>query len=222
MFVGGLCLSLFARLFWARLMRTEDKERLFHLYQSRYEEIGHDVRTLGWHGAEDQRLRFKVLCDMADMSKASICDVGCGYGDLATYLSTRFEGFSYTGLDIAPLFLERARELHPKHEFLCADIVEEDFDRQFDYFLLSGAMNFRVDENIKLTKRMLGKMFELAHKGVGINFLSTYVNYQKPHNFHHSPEEMFAFARTLTKWVALRHDYPLWEFTLYLYKEPQS
>jgi trans-aconitate methyltransferase len=158
---------------------------------------------------------------MADMSKTSICDVGCGYGDLATYLSTRFEGFSYTGLDITPLFLERARQLHPAHEFLCADIAEEEFNRRFDYFLVSGAMNFRVDDNMALTTGMLRKMFELADKGVAVNFLSTYVNYEKPHNFHHGPEEMFAFARTLTRRVALRHDYPLWEFTLYLYKESQ-
>ena len=203
-------------------MRKEDKENILRLYQGRYDEIGHDVRTLGWHAQEDQWLRFKVLCDIADLSGASVCDVGCGYGDLATYLKSRFADVSYTGVDIAPLFLERARELHPEHEFFCVDILEEEFDRRADYFVLSGAMNFRVDDNMKLTTGMIRKMFELADKGVAINFLSTYVNYEKPHNFHHSPEEMFAFARTLTKWVALRHDYPLWEFTLYLYKEPKG
>jgi trans-aconitate methyltransferase len=203
-------------------MKEEDKGKLFKLYQSRYDEIGHDVRTLGWHGQEDQWLRFKILCDMADMSGASVCDVGCGYGDLATYLSTRFKDFSYTGVDITPLFLERAKEMHPEHQFLCSDIVEEDFNLRADYFLLSGAMNFRVDDNMKLTTSMLRKMFELANKGVAINFLTTYVNYQKPHNFHHSPEEMLAFALSLTRSVTLRQDYPLWEFSLYLYKEPQA
>jgi SAM-dependent methyltransferase len=203
-------------------MKSEDKENLLSLYKSRYDEIGHGVRTLGWHGQEDQWLRFRILCDMADMSGASICDVGCGYGDLATYLASCGKDCSYTGVDINPAFIEQARVLHPEHEFYCVDIIEEDFDLRADYFLLSGAMNFRVDDNIKLTTGMMRKMFQLANKGVGINFLSTYVNYQKPHNFHHSPEEMFAFARTLTQWTSLRHDYPLWEFTQYLYKEPQA
>jgi trans-aconitate methyltransferase len=203
-------------------MIKEDKETILRLYQRRYEKIGHDMRTLGWPTRGDQWFRFKVLCDIADLSGARVCDVGCGYGDLATYLKTRFEDFSYTGVDIAWLFLERAKELHPEHEFFCADIIEEEFERRADYFILSGAMNFRVRDNMNLTTAMLRKMFELADKGVAINFLSTYVNYEKPHNFHHSPEEMFAFARTLTKWVALRHDYPLWEFTLYLYKEPRT
>lgn len=203
-------------------MKAEDKRKLFELYHSRYQEMGHGVRTLGWHSLTDQRLRFKVLCDIANMSHASICDVGCGYGDLATYLLARFKHFSYTGIDITELFLERAKEMHPEHKFLCLDILDGAFALRADYFLLSGAMNFRVDDNMRLTTTMLRKMFELAEKGVAINFLSTYVNYQKPHNSHHSPEEMFAFARTLTKSVTLRHDYPLWEFTLYLYKEPQA
>lgn len=203
-------------------MKQEDKERLFKLYRSRYDEIGHGVRTLGWRGQEDQWLRFKILCDMADMSGSSICDVGCGYGDLATYLLTRFKKFSYTGIDITELFIKRAKEMHPEHEFLCVDITEGDFALRADYFLISGAMNFRVDDNMALTTTMLSRMFKLANKGVGINFLSTYVTYQKSHNFHHSPEEMFAFARTLTSSITLRHDYPLWEFTLYLYKDPQT
>jgi 2-polyprenyl-3-methyl-5-hydroxy-6-metoxy-1,4-benzoquinol methylase len=201
-------------------MREDEKQRLVELYQRRYDEIGHGVRTLGWHGKSDQWLRFKVLCDISDLSGASICDIGCGYGDLATYLALRFKNFSYTGIDITQLFLERARQQHPEHEFLWLDILEENFARRFDYFFLSGALNFRVRDNMKLTTAMLRKMFELSKKGVGINFLSTYVTYQKEQNFHHNPEALFAFARTLTKWVILRHDYPLWEFTLYLYAEP--
>jgi SAM-dependent methyltransferase len=201
-------------------MKEEDKRRLSELYHARYREMGHGVRTLGWHGREDQWLRFKVLCDLADMSGASICDVGCGYGDLATYLVSRFKGFSYTGIDITELFLERAKQMHPGHKFICLDVMDEQFDLRADYFLLSGALNFRLDDNMSVTRNIVRKIFDLANRGVGVNFLSTYVNYQKPSNFHHSPEEMFAFARTLTKWVALRHDYPLWEFTLYLYKEP--
>jgi hypothetical protein len=68
---------------------------------------------------------------------------------------------------------------------------------------------------------MLTLMFSNASKGVSVNFLTSYVNFQREHNYHHSPEQVFSFAHTLTRRIALRHDYPLWEFTLYLYKEPQ-
>jgi trans-aconitate methyltransferase len=203
-------------------MREEDKEALVKLYEDRYRELGHDVRTLGWHGREDQELRFSVLCDIGDLSGASICDIGCGFGDLLPYLRTRFTDFTYTGVDISPSLVAKARELHPEHRFHCVDILGDDFSEQFDYFLLSGALNFRVTDNMKLSAGMIERMFSLAQRGVAVNFLTSYVNFQREHNFHHSPEEMFGFARTLTRWAALRHDYPLWEFTLYLYRDAQS
>jgi trans-aconitate methyltransferase len=203
-------------------MTPLDREALIKLYEDRYAQIGHDVRTLGWHGKEDQELRFKMLCDIADLSGASICDVGCGFGDLIEYLRNRFGDFKYTGVDISPSLAQKARELHPEYEFRCIDLLKHKFVDHFDYFILSGALNFRMADNWKLTTDLLRLMFNLANKGVAVNFLSTYVNYQQEHNYHHSPEEVFSFARSLTKWVTLRHDYPLWEFTLYLYKETQG
>lgn len=200
-------------------MRNEDKEALVKLYEDRYRELGYDVRTLGWHGREDQELRFRVLCDIADLSNSSVCDIGCGFGDLLPYLETRFTNFTYAGVDISPSLVAKAEELHPEHRFYCLDILKDGFDERFDYFLLSGALNFRVEDNMTLSTEMIKRMFALADKGVAVNFLTSYVNFEREHNFHHSPEKMFAFARSLTRWVALRHDYPLWEFTLYLYKD---
>ena len=202
-------------------MQTQDREALTKLYEDRYSELGQDIRTLGWRSVEDQRLRFQVLCDIADLSGARICDIGCGFGDLLPYLNERFGEVSYTGIDICGSFIERARELHPDHRFLKLDILEDPFEEHFDYFLLSGALNFRVSDSLWLTTSMITRMFELADKGVAVNFLSSFVNFERPHNVHHDPMEMFAFGKSLTKWVSLRHDYPLWEFTLHLYKEPQ-
>lgn len=202
-------------------MNKEDREAIVSLYEGRYAELGYDVRTLGWHGREDQGLRFKVLCDVANLSGASICDIGCGFGDLVPYLRERFGDFRYTGIDLSPSLVEEARRRHPEYEFHCLDILDDRFDLRADYFLLSGALNFRVADNWKLTSEMLTLMFSHASKGVSVNFLTSYVNFQRDHNYHHSPEQVFGFAHTLTRRIALRHDYPLWEFTLYLYKEPQ-
>jgi trans-aconitate methyltransferase len=162
------------------------------------------------------------LCDIADLSGASVCDVGCGFGDLIDYLRDRFEQFEYTGIDLSPSLVEKGRKIHPGYDLRCADILQEGFNEPFDYFLLSGALNFRVENNWKLTTDILTLLFGLAKKGVAANFLSTYVNFQKPHNYHHDPEQVFAFGHSLTKWIALRHDYPLWEFTIYLYKTPNT
>ncbi len=203
-------------------MRKEDREAIVKLYEARFADMGHDVRTVGWRTRDEQILRFKALCDIADLTGASICDVGCGFGDLCDYLQEHFIGFKYTGIDISPSLVHKAGELHPQHRFYCIDISEETLTESVDYFLLSGTLSYRIENNMETTSRVLSRLFALARKGIAVNFLSTYVNFQREYNYHYRPEDMFSFARSLTKWVALRHDYPLWEFTIYLYKEPHK
>jgi SAM-dependent methyltransferase len=202
-------------------MSPADKNALVGLYEERYTRLGYDVRTLGWNGRADQELRFKILSDIADLAGASVCDVGCGFGDLIDYLRDRFGQFDYTGVDLSPSLVEKGRQIHAGYDLRCMDILEERFAESFDYFLLSGMLNFRIEDNWKLTTDILKLLFSLAKKGVAANFLSTYVNFQRPGNYHHNPEQVFSFGRSLTKWVTVRHDYPLWEFTLYLYKHPR-
>ena len=92
--------------------------------------------------------------------------------------------------------------------------------RKFDYVLSSGALSFKMDNHEEYIGKMLGKMMEISLKGVAVNFLSSYVDYQLEKNFHFSPEKAFSLAKNLTKYVSIRHDYPLYEFTLYLYRKP--
>jgi trans-aconitate methyltransferase len=202
-------------------MKQRDRDCLVAFYESRHAELGDNIRSLGWNTEADQNLRFDVLCDIADLSGESVCDVGCGFGDLRIHLNRRFTDVAYSGVDVTPAFVKTARSNHAGVPFYCVDIVEETFDRRADYFLLSGALNFRVDDNWAHTTAMLTRMFALANKGVAVNFLTTLVNFQRPVNYHHDPMQTFAFARTLTRWVTIRHDYPLWEFTLYLYHDPR-
>ena len=203
-------------------METAERDALVGLYESRYHELGRDVRSLGWNTIDDQQLRFRVLSQIADLSNASVCDIGCGFADLLPFLRERFDDVTYTGVDVTPSFITEAKGRFPEASFHCLDILEGPFTERADYFLLSGALNYRVADNERLTCGMLEKMFSLANKGVAVNFLTSLVNFERPLNFHHDPMVTFGWARQLTKWVTLRHDYPLWEFTLYLHKEPQN
>jgi trans-aconitate methyltransferase len=200
------------------MLSLKEIEDIRKLYHERLEKQGYDVTTVGWKNVDEQILRFKILCDISDLTGSSICDIGCGFGDIIPYIKQRFGDFKYSGIDISDQLVHKAAELHPDYNFKCLDILDNSFCERFDYFLLSGALSFRIDDNMALTKAMLSKMFLLANKGVAVNFLSSYVNYQHIRNFHYVPEEIFAFSKTLSKSVTLRHDYPLWEFTIYIYK----
>jgi hypothetical protein len=72
---------------------------------------------------------------------------------------------------------------------------------------------------MELVQSMMKLMFLTARKGVAIDFVTNYVDFQESYLRYHSPEDMFKFAKSLTKRVVLRHDYPLYEFCLYLYPD---
>ena len=202
-------------------MNPNERDAMVGMYEARFAEFGSDIKSLGWRDTIDQTIRFDVLCDIGDMAGASICDIGCGFGDLADYLHSRFgKQLNYVGVDVCPSFVRVAAERHPDCRFICTDILSDVFEEKFDYFILSGALNYLVEDNLALTHAMIRKMWSLSNKGVAVNFLTSYVNFVRPHNYHQSPEETFKFARELTPWVALRHEYPLWEFTIHMLKTP--
>jgi trans-aconitate methyltransferase len=199
-------------------VNSDERSSLVKLYADRVAEMGYDVRSLGWKSVEDQLLRFKVLADISQLAGDVVCDVGCGFGDLLPYLRERFGSVGYLGVDISEELLAVARTRHPDVRFLFADVLAESYGEKADWYLLSGALNYKLADNLRFTERMLERMLSLATKGVAANFLSTYVNYQHPRNYHHDPADVLRIAKRLTPKVALRHDYPLWEFTIYLYK----
>ncbi len=194
-------------------------QRIRELYEVRFKQFGNDHKTVGWGSIEDQVLRFDMLCRGLDLTGKTILDIGCGLGDIVPYLEGRYpSGFKYTGIDLAPSLIEAAKEefTQPHINFICGDMDKLDENEQYDIVLLSGALSYRVHDNKNYAKTMLEKLFRISREVISINFLSDYVDFQEEKNFHYSPEDMFKFAKTLTKWVTIYSDYPLWEFTIQL------
>jgi SAM-dependent methyltransferase len=208
-----------------RSLNPGDKKRLIGLYEGRLDQFGYDARTVGWKDQADQWLRFSILCRGLDLAGKRILDVGCGLGDLVSFLDERHADYAeYVGIDISPRLIEQATARFGRQgrRFLAADFLEVFDLGQFDVVLCSGALSFRIDDNVAFAERMIAKMFETCREATAINCLSTYVDFQLPKNYHYRPEAMFSFARSLTKWVRLDHDYPLYEFTLQMFRNCQT
>jgi SAM-dependent methyltransferase len=211
-----------------RALSPDDKKRIVDLYEDRFEQFGWDVRTVGWSSRNDQNLRFSVLCRGIELEGRKILDVGCGLGDFVGYLDEFGAGnYDYLGIDISPKLIEEAGKRYggSGRRFAVLDLLDqphaENFDAEnFDVVVSSGMLSFRVADNMLFAKQMIAKMFAMCRGALAVNFLTSYVDYQLPKNFHYEPETMFGYARTLTHWVRLHHDYPLYEFTLQLFREP--
>lgn len=198
-----------------------DKQRIVDLYESRLSQFGRDVRTVGWGSRATQKLRFEVLCRSVNFSGMRVLDVGCGLGDLVPFLDQAgYKNYDYVGLDVAPGLVDEAVRLHggPNRHFIAGDLFETNDLGMFDAVVLSGALTLRVTDNLAVAQKTISKMFEMSRHVTAVNFLSKYADYETEKDFHFQPEAMFTFGKSLTRWVTLYHDYPLYEFTLQLFR----
>lgn len=204
-----------------RKMNKTDKDLIIERYRERLARYGEDIKTLASGVKERQLMRFKVLCEIGDLNNHSILDVGCGFADFYQYLQERGLKVDYTGYDICPDFIEICGKKFPEARFEVKDIQVDPVDQKFDYVILSQTFNNRLveEDNETLIKDVIRKAYDLSSVGVAIDMLSTYVEFKEEHLYYYNPEEIFRFCKTITKRVALRHDYPLFEFTMYLYKD---
>ncbi|MBQ2294299.1 MAG: class I SAM-dependent methyltransferase [Spirochaetales bacterium] len=97
------------------------KERIREYYLPKLKNEKSDSGCLGWENEQAQELRFEVLKNIF-FHGASVLDVGCGLGNLYDYLKKQDYNFKYTGVDILPEMIFRAKEKNPQAEFFSANI----------------------------------------------------------------------------------------------------
>ena len=201
-------------------MKPEDKSWMLARYDERLAKFGDDIRTLGSGTIERRRIRFQVLREIGITSGSSVLDIGCGFGDFYGYLVEQGIDVDYVGVDINPRLLEVAANKYPAARFVQADVLTEDVVGA-DYVVASGTFNLalRSDDNYEYVAAMLRRAYALSRRGVAMDCHTSYVDYRVDDIFYYQPEKLFAAAKAITKRVQLRHDYPLFEFCLYLFAD---
>ena len=197
----------------------EEHRKAIERYADRLRLFGPGPRALGWRDDQQQRLRFKVLAEGArSLYGKRVLDVGCGFGDLYDFLSAEKIDVHYTGCDISPDLLAIARERHPELRFELRDILEDHYpDSAFDYVLMSGLFNHRLEHNEAFLRGLLSAAFRASTIGVGANMMTDQVDYREDYLYYFNPESVLRLCQKLSRHVSLRHDYPLFEFTVFIY-----
>ena len=198
----------------------DDRQRIIQRYNDRLERHGATIATMA-SGTEERRdIRFKVLAEVGIKNGDSILDLGCGFGDFINYLGRHNISVDYTGYDINPSLIKIAQSRFPDKVFAVKDILDEQFP-VFDYIVSSSCFNLPLSahDNYEFVELIMKRCFEHSRKGVSIDFLSSYVDFESAEGFHYQPQRVFDIAKRITKRVNLRHDYPLFEFNIYLYKD---
>lgn len=205
-------------------MNLSDKDRIIERYNKRIEQYGSTIQALASGNEERRKMRFQVLFECGIQGGDRILDLGCGFGDFYQFLNDKLGAgnFSYTGIDINAKIIESAKEKFPTVDFRTSDILEEGLSEKFDFIVSTSSFNLKLNDidNYIFIQSLLSICYNSSLKGVAVDFLSDYVDFKPTvEAFYYKPEIVFSNAKSITKCVTLRHDYPLFEFCLYLYKD---
>jgi ubiquinone/menaquinone biosynthesis C-methylase UbiE len=202
-------------------MNQDEKQQVVDRYAARLKQHGADVRALGWRDAKQQALRFSVLAGgVAFRPGESVLDIGCGFGDLYHYLRSLGRDVRYTGCDISPDVLEVARRQVPEGHFDLRDALQQPYDSgEFDHVFISGIFNHVIADNVGFLQQTLAEAFRISRRGVYANMTTDQVDYRDAHLHYFNPESVLSYCRSLSRHVAVRHDYPLYEFSVFIYHQ---
>ncbi len=181
-------------------------------YKKRFAQFGNDVRSLGWGNEKSQQLRLIKLAAIRgiDDIDSTWLDVGCGFGDVAGYFSSK----QYTGIDVNEEFLSIAQKNRPSYTFIKTSL--EDYMRKHDYVIASGIFCFK-EPSWKVTSAIkLRKMYDLCKKGVACNFLTG--NGTNPDMHYASVNEVIEMIESITSRYCVIKNYLPNDFTVHMYK----
>jgi SAM-dependent methyltransferase len=210
---------------------THALEEVRSLYAGSLARYGIDSRSVGWRDTESQALRFEKLAYLLDADRTdgsfSINDWGCGYGEFFRYIDARYGDRldRYHGYDISSQMLEAARE-HIRDTR--AELIESsDVTRTADYSFVSGTFHVRRSAAEEVwdgyVKQMIHRLAERSARGFAFNLFTTYVDFRQDDLFYADPAEYLTFCRSeISRYVALLHDYPLFEWTMIVLKEDRG
>lgn len=200
-------------------MDEKQRQELIDKHRDSFNRHGHSPRALFWESRGVQWARFKALSEIGMAAGDSVLDVGCGFGDLRGWLLSHDLSVEYTGLDLSPELIAKAKSIHASKAFVAGDIFDFDVEAQsFDWVVLSGTLNWQLNDGGDYARRVIARMYELCRKGVAFNMLNA--NYWKGRSLLEltafDPDEVLRFCKEIAPDSSCRTDYLDNDFTVYM------
>jgi SAM-dependent methyltransferase len=190
---------------------------------------GDNHRGVDWPRAEDVDVRYAVMLGLIEPDAprpVTLLDFGCGAGHLLEYIRRRgFPGLEYHGLDLSDRFVSLCRRKFPGVPFFVADVLEDRLESfEFDYIAMNGVFTEKrslAHETMwDYARAVLRRTWPTARRGLAFNVISKHVDWERDDLFHLPCDELIAFLKAeLSRHCVVRHDYGLFEYTTYVYRE---
>lgn len=200
--------------------------QIIQYYNTKLDTHGPSPRGVDWSSAKSQALRFKQLLTVCDTSNPfTLNDYGCGYGALVTYMINHNYRFHYNGFDLSGDMIEAAQQRYGDLKS-CTFTSHRKCLKIADYTVASGIFNVKLQANNKAWQghvlSTLDEIAELSNKGFAFNVLTKYSDQRLMRDdlFYADPFFLFDYCKiNFSRFVAILHDYPLYEFTILVKNE---
>jgi SAM-dependent methyltransferase len=190
-------------------------------YTAKLEAHGSTSKGVDWNGIESHERRHRQFLHLLNGApNTSVIDLGCGFGDFLRFL--RAEGFEgrFTGYDIAPIMIEKARQIHGESEDRRWRVGAAPAETA-DFAIASGIFNVKGDVPNEIWSRYVFQTIDIlsqaGRRGFAFNMLSTSSDpdRRRPNLYYADPVDMLAHCLArYGRSVALMQDYGLYEFTV--------
>ncbi|MEQ9497318.1 MAG: class I SAM-dependent methyltransferase [Deltaproteobacteria bacterium] len=194
-------------------------------YESCLEAHGDSHRGVDWPNLHDAERRYQVMLELAPRSHqvTTLLDFGCGLGHLYDHMVRMGRrDLAYRGLDVSPSFVEAARTRRPKLRFDVADVLSPDAKWEgADWIVMNGVFTEKRelphDAMFAYMLDVLDKVWAKTRRGLAFNVMSKVVDWERDDLFHVSMDSLAAaLVPRVGRTVTFRHDYGLYELTVYL------
>jgi len=212
------------------LIVKNNYDKIFQKISKEYDKnlikFGNSPKSVGQLNIRTLEKRLSILTKVGDLKNSKILDFGCGIGYLYSYLKKKlkFKG-EYVGYDISNEMINFANKKYKNVRFENKDILSSKINERFDYVIINGTFNNKINQNFNWIKKTLKILFKKTDKAIAFNNITSYVDYFDKKLYYAKPEKIFSFCKSeLSPLVLLRHDYQIkdktlpYEFTTYVYK----
>ncbi len=201
-------------------MTIVEKQRVKQYHTERHGKWGDDrTKILGWTSKSAQEARFKVIASLVCFNGVSVLDLGCGDGDLKYFLSQRFSGFDYIGLDQQVEFIDHAKHRFkdwPNTWFHHTDFTLCQLPKM-DVVVACGSLSYRSD-NYDYYMDRVRQFYGVANDTFIFNMLDRNHFESGPLLISHDKEQMYGQCREICNDVTLETGYLDNDFTIKMQK----
>jgi SAM-dependent methyltransferase len=212
-------------------MSADQFPPLVEACEALFAEHGDNYLGQGWTKSQaNTDRRYSVMLDVMSSRRGpvTLLDFGCGTANLRRHmLDNAVDDVTYAGLDVSARFIEVARSKFPESSFYCADVLAAPVDMpMFDYVVMNGLFTYRgplsFDDAVANWRKLIEVAMAHARVGVAFNCTSPHVDWRRDDLFH-VPLQLLAdvVAASPCPHFRLRHDYGLFETTVYAYRSPK-